>query len=68
MAAEALRYAGVSAASAGLNCVLAYLLVDRLYAPKVPGAIAASVVIGLVWNYPLHRFYVFRAEGATSKA
>jgi hypothetical protein len=26
----------------------------------VPGVIAASLVVGFAWNYPLHRFYVFR--------
>ena len=57
---QAVRYALVSAASAGLNCLLAYGLVDGLGAPKVPGVIAASIVIGFVWNYPLHRLYVFR--------
>ncbi|MFL5348045.1 MAG: GtrA family protein [Hyalangium sp.] len=57
---QALRYALVSAASAGLNVLLSYGLVDGLGAPKVPGVIGASIVIGFVWNYPLHRLYVFR--------
>jgi putative flippase GtrA len=26
----------------------------------VPGVIAASIVVGVAWNYPLHRLYVFR--------
>jgi putative flippase GtrA len=56
---QAARYGLVSLASAGWNALAAYLLVDGLGAPEVPGVIAASVVVGLVWNYPLHRFYVF---------
>jgi putative flippase GtrA len=66
VASEAVKYAWVSAASLGLNCALAYLFVDVLRLPKVPGAIGASVIIGVVWNYPLHRLYVFGRE--TSKA
>ena len=56
---QALRYALVSAASAGLNCLLAYALVSGLGAPEVPGVIGASIVIGFIWNYPMHRLFVF---------
>jgi putative flippase GtrA len=56
---QAFRYALVSAASAGLNCLLAYGLVAGLGAPEIPGVIAASIVIGFSWNYPMHRLYVF---------
>jgi putative flippase GtrA len=59
MGAEAARYAFVSAASLALNCALAYLAVDILGAPKVAGAIGTSIVVGVLWNYPLHRLYVF---------
>jgi putative flippase GtrA len=58
---EGLRYLLVSAASLALNLALAYAFVDGLGAPAVPGVIAASLVVGFVWNYPLHRYYVFRA-------
>ncbi len=57
---EGLRYLAVSAASLALNVAVAYGLVDGLGAPAVPGVIAASLLVGVVWNYPLHRFYVFR--------
>ncbi len=56
---EGFRYLVVSATSLGLNLVLAYAFVDGLKMPAVPGVIAASIVIGFVWNYPLHRYYVF---------
>lgn len=59
---EGLRYLAVSAASLLLNLALAYVLVDGLGMPSVPGVIAASIVVGFVWNYPLHRYYVFRTE------
>jgi putative flippase GtrA len=56
---EAFRYVAVSGASLLLNLALAWALVDGLGAPAVGGVIAASIVIGFVWNYPLHRLYVF---------
>ncbi len=57
---EGLRYVIVSAASLALNLPVAYGLVDGLKVPPAPGVIAASIVVGLAWNYPLHRLYVFR--------
>jgi putative flippase GtrA len=57
---EALRYLAVSGTSLVLNLAAAYLLVEGLGLPSVPGVIAASLVVGFVWNYPLHRLYVFR--------
>jgi putative flippase GtrA len=60
---EGLRYLMVSAASLALNLACSYEFVERLTMPAVPGVIAASIVVGFVWNYPLHRCYVFRAAG-----
>ncbi len=57
---EGLRYLVASAASLPLNLAAAYGIVDGLGVPAVPGVIAASVLVGVAWNYPLHRFYVFR--------
>lgn len=57
---EGLRYLVVSAGSLALNLALSYALVDGLHLPAVPGVIAASLVVGFAWNYPLHRLYVFR--------
>jgi putative flippase GtrA len=57
---EGFRYLVVSVTSLGLNLLLAYAFVDGLRVPAVPGVIAASIVIGFVWNYPLHRYFVFR--------
>jgi hypothetical protein len=57
---EGLRYLAVSGSSLAWNLVVAYALVDGLRLPAIPGAIAASVIVGVIWNYPLHRFYVFR--------
>ena len=56
---QMLRYTVVSAASAGLNCAVAYALVDGLKMLKLPGVILAAAIIGVVWNYPMQRFFVF---------
>ncbi len=61
---EGLRYLVVSAFSLGLNLALSYLLVDGLHLPAVPGVIGASLVVGFAWNYPLHRYFVFRPAHA----
>jgi putative flippase GtrA len=58
---EGLRYLWVSAVSLALNLPVAYGLVDGLGLPAVPGVIGASILVGIAWNYPLHRWYVFRA-------
>lgn len=65
---EGLRYLAVSGASLVLNLAVAYALVDGVGLPAVPGVIAASLVVGFVWNYPLHRWYVFRAPAAVPVA
>ncbi len=65
---EGFRYLLVSATSLGLNLALAYAFVDGIGMPAVPGVIAASIVIGFVWNYPLHRYYVVRAEPVAVRA
>lgn len=58
---EGIRYLLVSSGSLLLNLLVAYLLVEYLGSPKVPGVIGASLVVGFLWNYPLHRNFVFRA-------
>ncbi len=65
---EGARYLLVSVGSLLWNLVCAYLLVEKLGSPKVPGVIAGSVVVGVLWNYPLHRHYVFRPAPAAGAA
>jgi putative flippase GtrA len=57
---EGARYLWVSAVSLALNLPVSYGLVDGLHVPAVPGVIGASILVGVAWNYPLHRWYVFR--------
>jgi putative flippase GtrA len=65
---EGLRYLGVAALSLVLNLALAYVFVDGLRMPAVPGIIAASLVVGFAWNYPLHRYFVFRPVQVSAAA
>lgn len=65
---EGLRYLAVSGTSLALNLAGSYALVDGLGLPAVPGVIAASLVVGFVWNYPLHRYYVFRTSSLATAA
>ena len=59
---QAVRYAMVSGASAGWNAALAYVCVDLAHLPPIPGVIAASIIVGFAWNYPMQRSFVFRAQ------
>lgn len=58
--AEAGRYLVVSGTSLLWNLAVAYGFVDGLRLPPVPGVILASIAVGVAWNYPLHRLWVFR--------
>jgi putative flippase GtrA len=53
------RYAVASGTSLLWNLAAAQLMVGRLHLPALPGVIAASVLVGVAWNYPMHRFFVF---------
>lgn len=60
---EGARYLTVSAGSLGWNLLVSYALVDGLGLYPTTGVIVASVVVGIAWNYPLHRLFVFRELG-----
>ena len=56
---QLLRYSVVSVLSGALNVGLAWALVALAGIPARIAAVAAAVVLGLVWNYPLHKSFVF---------
>ena len=58
---QALRYALVSAASAGLNALGEYGLHDRLGIQYFWARTVVAVAVSLLWNFPLQRHFVFRA-------
>ena len=57
---QAGRYLLAWGTSLLLNLGLARLLVGGLGLRASVGVLLAAVVIGLAWNYPMHRLYVFR--------
>jgi putative flippase GtrA len=58
--AEGARYLAVAIASLGWNLAASWILVGAAGLPPVPGVVAASLIVGVGWNYPLHRLFVFR--------
>ncbi|HMK71884.1 MAG TPA: GtrA family protein [Myxococcaceae bacterium] len=60
LTSQAARYGLTWVTSLGLNLLLARLLVDVLHLAAPLGVLVAAVAVGLAWNYPMHRLYVFR--------
>lgn len=58
---QALRYALVSAVSLTCNATAEWLLV-RAGLQYVGGRVLASITIGVGWNFPMHRHFVFRTD------
>ena len=56
---EAQRYLLVSAASMGWNVLLTWGLTELLGLQYMLSRISASVLVGFLWNYPLHKYWVF---------
>ncbi len=59
---QALRYLLVSGASLGWNVLGEYLLAERLGLPALPARGLIAVSVALLWNYPLHRWFVFHSR------
>jgi putative flippase GtrA len=62
---QALRYAVVSTVSLCCNAGAEWLLV-RIGLQYVLARIIASTVVGIGWNFPMHRHFVFRSEAGLS--
>jgi putative flippase GtrA len=62
---QALRYAMVSAVSLCCNAGGEWLLL-RVGLQYVLARVVTSIVVGIGWNFPMHRHFVFRAGGARS--
>ena len=57
---QAVRYALVSAASAGWNALGEWLAHDRLGVQYLLARAMVAVLVSLLWNYPMQRHFVFR--------
>jgi len=65
-APQAARYAVVSAASAGFNSLGVYLLHHHVGVQYLLARVVVSILVSLLWNFPLHRHFVFRDRGAST--
>lgn len=63
---QALRYAVVSAASAGWNALGEHLLFKVVGLHYVLARVMVAVAVSLGWNFPMQRGWVFRAEQRSS--
>ena len=59
---QAGRYGLAWVTSLLLNLGLARFLVDGLGLRAGIAVLVAALVVGLAWNYPMHRLYVFRTS------
>jgi putative flippase GtrA len=66
-AAQATRYATVSLASAGLNALGEHVVHDVARLQYIVARVLVSLAVGLLWNFPMHRWFVFR-DGRGQKA
>jgi len=57
---QATRYALVSAASAGWNTLGEHLVHDLAHVQYVAARTIVSVLVSLLWNFPMQRGWVFR--------
>jgi|SRR3989344_944878 len=64
---EIYRYALVSMGSLVWNTFLVWLLTEEASIAYYFSKIIVSIAIGLVWNYPLHRYWVFKYESSAKK-
>ena len=58
-AGQLFRYALIAGASLGLNATGEYLLVVRAGLGYVLARLIVAVTVSNLWNYPLHKFFVF---------
>lgn len=56
------RYGAVSAVSLILNTAGVFLFTDLLGLRYLLSKIITAIAVSVAWNYPMHRFYVFRKE------
>jgi putative flippase GtrA len=64
---QAVRYAFVSAASAGLNTLGEHWVHDVARVEYVLARALVAVAVSVLWNFPMHRRFVFRDAVPTSR-
>jgi putative flippase GtrA len=66
--AQALRYALVSFVGMLLNMLGEYIAFSRFGIQYVVARVLVSLAVSLLWNFPLHRAFVFRVPGEYERA
>jgi putative flippase GtrA len=66
--AQALRYAAVSLASLLLNAAGEHVFHDLLHVQYVLARVIVSVAVSVLWNFTMHRLFVFRAPPSPKPA
>jgi putative flippase GtrA len=56
---QAIRYALVAAGSLGLNSLGQYMALRLIGLPYVMCRVIVAAMVGVCWNFPLHRRFVF---------
>jgi putative flippase GtrA len=62
VSAQALKYAAVSGMSLALNTFGVYFITDHLGVKYTLSKVITAFLVGIFFNFPLHRKFVFRAS------
>ncbi len=68
LAGQAIRYALVSGASACWNALGEWLATHELGLNYVAARVGVSLIVGIGWNFPAQRSFVFRAREAVPRS
>jgi hypothetical protein len=56
------RYAVVSASSAGWNALGEHIAHDRLGIQYFAARVVVALLVSFAWNFPMQRYFVFRTQ------
>ena len=59
---QAFRYASVALGSLGLNTVGVAVVTERLHIPYGFSKVIVAFSVGILFNYPLQRYFVFKSK------
>jgi putative flippase GtrA len=62
---QAVRYAMVSFGSVMINSLGEWLVNGRMHVEYIVARLLVSVAVSLLWNFPMHRGFVFRDRSST---
>ena len=68
IAGQAVRYALVSTGSLVLNTFGVYLVTERFGLHYMLSKLSIAVMIGIFYNYPMHRYFVYESTNQSNPA